>query len=320
MTERYPEIEPYDHGMLDVGDGNLVYWEVCGNPAGKPAVVVHGGPGSGCSPGLRRFFDPAAYRIVLFDQRGCGRSTPNAGDPATDLSTNTTAHLIADMELLREHLGIDRWLLFGGSWGSALGLAYAEQHPERVSEILLVAITSGRRREVDWITQDMGRLFPEQWHRFREGVPAAERDGRLVEAYYRLLNDPDPAVRERAAQDWCDWEDTHPSLAPGYQPSLRYEDPAFRMTFARLVTHYWSNYCFLPEGIILREAHRLAGIPGVLVHGKYDVSSPLETAWELTRAWRDAELIVVEDAGHFSESMVKHLIAASDRFATQPSS
>jgi proline iminopeptidase len=315
LAERYPEIEPYEHGMLDVGDGNLVYWETCGNPDGKPAVVVHGGPGTGCGPGLRRFFDPAAYRIVLFDQRGCGRSTPDAGDATTDLSTNTTSHLTADMELLRERLGIDRWLLFGGSWGSTLGLAYAERHPERVSEIVLVAVTSGRRREIDWITQDMGRIFPEEWARFRDGVPPAVPDRRLVEAYYRLLTDPDPAVREKAARDWCDWEDAHPSLAPDHRPSLRYEDPAFRMRFARLVTHYWSHDCFLEDGIVLREAGRLAGIPGVLVHGRYDVSGPLDTAWELSRAWPDAELIVVSDAGHFSERMTEHLIAATDRFA-----
>jgi proline iminopeptidase len=318
VPERYPEIEPHEQGMLDVGDRHLVYWEVCGNPAGKPAVVVHGGPGSGCTPGWRRLFDPAAYRVVLFDQRGCGRSTPSAGDPDTDLSTNTTSHLIADMELLRRHHGIERWLLLGGSWGSTLGLAYAERHPERVSEIVLAAITSGRRKEIDWITQDVGRIFPEQWARFRDGVPPAQRGGRLVEAYARLVNDPDPAVRERAARDWCDWEDAHVSLAPGHQPSPRYEDPAFRMTFVRLVTHYWSHDCFLEDGIVLREAGRLAGIPGVLVHGRYDVSGPLDTAWELNRAWPDSELIVVDDAGHSGGSMAGPLVAATDRFASRP--
>ena len=315
MAAQYPDIEPYEHGMLEVGDGNLVYWEVCGNPDGKPAVVVHGGPGSGCTPGWRRFFDPAAYRVVLFDQRGCGRSAPDAGYPGTDLSTNTTAHLIADMELLRRRLDIERWLLFGGSWGSTLGLAYAELHPERVSEIVLTAITSGRRREIDWITHDVGRMFPEQWARFRDGVPAALRGSRLVEAYYRLLTDADPAVREKAARDWCDWEDAHVSLAPGHRPSPRYDDPAFRMTFARLVTHYWSHDCFLEDGILLREAGRLAGIPGVLVHGRFDVSGPLDTAWELARAWPDSELVVVNDAGHSGASMIPHLVAATNRFA-----
>lgn len=315
MAEQYPDIEPYEHGMLDVGDGNHVYWELCGNPDGKPAVVVHGGPGSGCTPGWRRLFDPEAYRVVLFDQRGCGRSTPGAGDPATDLSTNTTPHLLADMERLRTSLDIERWLLLGVSWGSTLGLAYAESHPERVSEIVLGAITSGSRREIDWITRDVGRIFPEEWARFRDGVPAAARGGRLVEAYDRLLTDPDPAVREKAARNWCDWEDAHVSLAPGHRPSPRYADPAFRMTFARLVTHYWSHDCFLEDGSILRDAGRLAGIPGVLVHGRFDVSGPLDTAWELARAWPDSELVVVDDAGHYSASMTAHLVAATDRFA-----
>jgi proline iminopeptidase len=316
MAQLYPEIEPYQQGMLELGDGNLGYWEVCGNPDGKPAVVIHGGPGSGCTPAWRRFFDPDAYRVVLFDQRGCGRSTPHASDPATDLATNTTAHLIADMELLRRRLGIERWLLFGGSWGSTLGLAHAERHPDRVSAIVLFAITSGRRREIDWITQDVGRLFPEQWARFQDGVPAAERGGRLVEAYARLLNHPDPAVREKAARDWCDWEDAHVSVHPGRRRhSARYDDPGFRMTFARLVTHYWSNDCFLEDGIVLREAGRLSGIPGVLVHGRLDVSGPLDTAWELSRAWPDSELIVVDDAGHYDTSMNEHLVAATDYFA-----
>jgi proline iminopeptidase len=315
MAELYEEVEPYEHGMLDVGDGNLVYWEACGHPDGKPAVVVHGGPGSGCTPGGRRFFDPSAYRVVLFDQRGCGRSTPHASDPATDLATNTTGHLIADMELLRDRLGIERWLVFGGSWGSTLGLAYAQRHPERVSEIVLVAITSGRRKEIDWITQDVGRIFPAEWARFRDGVPPPDRDGRLVEAYARLLNHPDPAVREQAARDWCDWEDAHVSVHPQRRHSARYDDPVFRMGFARLVTHYWSNDCFLEDGIVLREAGRLAGIPGVLVHGRLDVSGPLDTAWELARAWPDSELIVVDDAGHFDAAMTAPLVDATDRFA-----
>lgn len=313
----YPEIEPDEQGMLDVGDGNLVYWETCGNPEGKPAVVLHGGPGSGCTPGSRRAFDPAAYRIVLFDQRGCGRSTPHASDPAVDLATNTTHHLIADIERLRRHLGIERWLVFGGSWGSTLGLAYAEQHPERVSEIVLVSITNTTRREVEWVTRDMGRIFPTEWARFRDGVPATERDGSLVEAYSRLLNDPDPAVREQAAQDWCTWEDVHVSLAPGHRPSPRYEDPVFRMAFARLVTHYWRHAAWLEEGVLLREAGKLAGIPGVLIHGRLDVSGPPDIAWELARRWPDSELVLIDDAGHGGghAGMTEALIAATDRFA-----
>ena len=184
----YPEIEPYRHGMLDVGDGNLVYWEECGNPDGRPAVVLHGGPGSGCTPGARRMFDPGAYRVVLLDQRGCGRSRPHASDPGTDLSANTTDHLVADLELLRRHLGIEKWLVFGGSWGSVLGLVYAQRHPQRVSELVLFAVTTGRRAETKLLTRGLGRVFPEAWQRFRDGVPRQDRDGDLADAYHRLLS------------------------------------------------------------------------------------------------------------------------------------
>ena len=197
-AEPFPPIEPYDHGLLDVGDGNLVYWETCGNPAGKPALVVHGGPGSGCGPGSRRYFDPERYRIVLFDQRGCGRSLPHASDPAVDLSANTTHHLIADMERLREQLGIERWLLYGGSWGSTLILAYAERYPERVSEVVILGVTMTRRSDIDWLYRGVGRFFPADWDRFRRGVPEADRDGDLVAAYARLLESPDADVRARA--------------------------------------------------------------------------------------------------------------------------
>ncbi|WP_084965897.1 prolyl aminopeptidase [Thermoactinospora rubra] len=307
--------EPRDQGMLDVGDGNQIYWEVGGNPEGKPALAVHGGPGSGSSPGWRRLWNPEAYRIVLFDQRGCGRSTPNAADPATDLGVNTTRHLVADMERLREHLGVERWQLAGGSWGSTLMLAYAEQYPERVTEMIIMSVTAGRRREVEWITREMGRIFPEEWDRFRSAVPEEDRDGNLAEAYARLLRHPDPEVREHAAREWCRWEDTHVSLVPGFKPNPRYADPAFRMTFARLVTHYWANGCFLEEGVLLDNAGRLSGIPGVLIHGRYDVSSPLETAWLLQRAWPGSELIVVDDAGHGGATMWEQAVAAADRFS-----
>jgi proline iminopeptidase len=315
--EPFPDIEPYERGTLDVGDGHRLYWELCGNPDGKPAVVLHGGPGSGCTPWWRRFFDPDAYRIVLFDQRNCGRSTPHASDPAVDLSTNTTPHLLADIERLRGHLGVDRWLVFGGSWGSALGLAYAERHPERVTEIVLFGIAVGRRREIEWITRDVGRLFPQAWTRFRDGVPASERDGSLVEAYARLLEDPDPAIREKAARDWCDWEDAHVRVRPDHGRNLRYDDPAFRMAFARIVTHYWRQNGWLEDGVLLREAGRLAGIPGVLVHGRLDVSGPLDGAWELARAWPGSELAIIEEAGHSAgdPGMTETLVAATDRFA-----
>lgn len=317
MSHLYPAIEPYDQGMFDVGDGNLVFWETCGNPVGKPAVIFHGGPGSGCVPYWRRYFNPAAYRIVLFDQRGCGHSTPHASDPAVDLATNTTHHLIADIERLRKHLGIDRWLVVGGSWGSALALAYAERLPERVSEMVLFSIATNSHRDVRWVTHDMGRYFPEQWARFREGVPAAERDGDLVAAYYRLLHDPDLTVREKAARDWCRWEDTHVAVRSDHRHDTRYDDPKFRMAFARLVTHYWHHAAFLEDGALLRDAGRLAGIPGVLIHGRMDLSSPLDVAWQLSQAWPDSRLIVIDDAGHGTgePGMREAVLAAIDGFA-----
>jgi proline iminopeptidase len=313
----YPETEPYEQGMLDVGDGNLVYWEVCGSPAGKPAVMLHGGPGSGCAPYWRRYFNPATYRVLLFDQRGCGRSTPHASDPRVDLASNTTQHLIADIEQLREHLGIERWLVAGGSWGSALALAYAERLPGRVSEMVVFSIATTSHSDVRWVTQDMGRYFPEEWSRFRDGVPAAERDGDLVAAYYRLLNDPDPAVREKAARDWCRWEETHVAVRSDHRDDPRYDDPRFRMAFARLVTHYWHHAAFLEDGALLRDAGRLAGIPGVVVHGRMDLSSPLDVAWHLSKAWPGSELIVIDDAGHGAgePGMQEALVGAIDRFA-----
>lgn len=303
--------------MLDVGDGNRVYWEVHGSPEGKPVVCLHGGPGSGCGPGWLEYFDLSAYRVVLFDQRGCGRSTPSASDPATALSVNTTHHLIADLELLREHLGIDRWLVFGGSWGTTLGLAYAETHPSRVSEMVLFSVTNTTRREVEWVTRDMGRVFPEQWSRFRDAVPPSERDGSLVDAYARLLADPDPAVRYKAAKDWCDWEDAHVATHADHQPDPKFEDPEFRMVFARLVTHYWRHAAWLEDGVLLRDAGKLAGIPGVLVHGCMDISGPPDIAWHLAKAWPDAQLILVDDAGHGTgyPGMAESLLAALARFA-----
>jgi len=313
----FPPIEPYDHGLLDVGDGNLVYWEVCGNPDGKPALVVHGGPGSGVGSGSRRYFDPERYRAVLFDQRGCGRSIPHASDPLVDMSTNTTHHLIADMERLREHLGIERWLLYGGSWGSTLILAYAQRHPQRVSEIVLVGVTTTRRSETDWLYKGVGRFFPEQWATFRAGVPARERDGDLVAAYARLLEDPDPAVRERATQTWLAWEDAVISLEPNGTPNA-YSDrpPDAALAFVRICAHYFSNGAWLEEDELLRNAGRLQGIPGVLVHGRLDLGSPLGTAWDLARAWPGSELRVVDDSGHTgSDRMRATILEALDRFA-----
>jgi proline iminopeptidase len=248
--------------LLDVGDGHEIYWEVQGDPAGKPAVVLHGGPGSGAGPWWGTLFDPGGYRVVLFDQRGCGRSRPYG-----ELSANTTHHLIADIERLREHLGIDRWLVLGGSWGSTLALAYAQAHPERVTEMVLFAVATTTRREIAWLTRDID----------------------LAGAYARL-NDPDPAVQHEAAKEWCDWEASHMG------PMRRYEDPRFRLCFARLVTHYWRHAAWLEEGQLLRDLDRLHNIPGVLIHGRRDRSSPLEVSCEIAQRW--GELIVIEDEGH----------------------
>jgi len=235
MPGRFPPIEPYDSGFIETGDGHRVCWECCGNPDGEPALYLHGGPGSGASPGQRRFFDPGRWRAVLFDQRGSGRSRPLASDPAADLSTNTTRHLIQDIEALRCLLGVDRWAILGLSWGTTLGLAYAQAHPDRVAGMVLALVTTTSRREVEWLTRGVGRIFPEEWHRFASAIPEALRDLRPVDAYARMVTDPDPVAADRAARAWCDWEDAHISLTPGHQPNPRFDDPEFRLRFARLV-------------------------------------------------------------------------------------
>jgi proline iminopeptidase len=317
VRQLYPEIEPYDQGLVDVGDGNRIAWEAGGNPDGKPALLLHGGPGSGRSTWARRYFDPDAYRIILFDQRGCGQSTPHAGDPDTDLSVNTTAHLLRDMEVLRGHMGVDRWLIFGHSWGCTLGLAYAEQYPQRVSALVLVGVTMTRRSEIDWLYRDLAPMFPAEWTRFRAGVPEGNRDGDLVEAYYRLLNDPDPAVQFRAAKDWHDWEAASISIDPDAAPPHRWSDARFRLARARIVTHYFHHGAWLDDGQLLKGALALAGIPGVMVQGRLDLEAPLATAWELARAWPDGDLVIVPHAGHSDgdAGMAEAIVAATDRFA-----
>ena len=317
MTDGYAEIDPDDTGRLDVGDGHRVYWETCGAPDGKPALVLHGGPGSGCSPGARRYFDPRAYRVVLFDQRQAGRSTPHAGAPDADLAANTTAHLLADIERLRRHLGIERWLVFGVSWGSTLALAYAQRHADRVTEMVLASVATTTAWEIDWITRGVGVFFPEAWQRFRDGVPEAARAGDLADAYHRLLMDPDPAVHHKAAQDWCDWEMALVAVHPGHRPHPRWRQPAFRLGFARLVTHYWRRKGWLDDGVLLRDAPRLAGIPGILIHGRLDIGGPLITPWRLAQNWPGSELVVVDGAGHDTRDpgMAESIVAALDRFA-----
>ncbi|MET9078792.1 prolyl aminopeptidase [Streptomyces sp. NPDC004232] len=325
----YPELEPYENGMLDVGDGNHVHWETCGNPDGKPAVVLHGGPGSGSTPYFRRLFDPAAYRIVLLDQRGSGRSIPHASRPDTDMSVNTTGQLITDLEELRRHLGIDRWLVWGVSFGSVLGLRYAQTHPGVVSELVLTGVATGSDAEVELLTRGLGRIFPEAFERFRSAVPEGERDGNLAAAYNRLLESPDPEVRERAARAWTDWET---AVIPAPPRSVtRYEDPVFRMGFARTVTHYWGNGHFLGggagggeavsgDGVILRDAHLLKGIPGTLVQGELDFGNLLGIVWRLHHAWPDSELVIVGDTGHNAGAagVAEAMVAATDQYARGP--
>jgi proline iminopeptidase len=317
VADLYPLIEPYDHGMLDVGDGNRVYWETSGNPEGKPAVLAHGGPGTGSSPSMRRGFDPTRYRAVLFDQRGSGHSTPHASHLGTNMEVNTTEDLIGDMERLREHLGIERWLVTGGSWGSTLALAYSERHPERVTGIVLNAVTTTRRSEIDWLYRGVGRFFPGEWERFRTGVPEAERDGDLVAAYARLMAHPERAVRDQAALDWCAWEDAVVSFDPRGAPSPYGDRPDdARLAFVRICSWYFAHGAWLEEGALLCDAGRLAGIPGVLIHGRLDLSSPSDTAWELARAWPDATLHLVNGMGHQATGESRELLlAALDGFA-----
>ncbi|HEU6443593.1 MAG TPA: prolyl aminopeptidase [Gaiellaceae bacterium] len=317
MGDLYPELEPYDRGMLAVGGADRVYWETCGNARGKPAVVLHGGPGSGCSAGFRRFFDPSAYRVVLFDQRNCGRSTPHASDPGTDLAANTTANLLADIELLRAHLSVERWLVLGGSWGSTLALAYAEEHRDRVSELVLFGVTTGRHAEFDWTFRGgLAGFFPEQWERLLAAVPEDARDVDVVEAYHQLLNDLDPDVRRRAAHAWCLWESTTPAWPPTTGLAERFEDPEYALAFARIVTHYVRRNAWLEDGELLRGAGSLADTPGVLVNGRFDFQAPIGNAWELKRVWPRADLVIVDDAGHGTGGgLGGELVRATDRFA-----
>lgn len=312
----YPPLEPYQFGHLDVGDGQQMYWEQSGNPDGKPVVFLHGGPGGGTDPAQRQFFDPQVYRIVLLDQRGCGRSTPHVADGA-DLSVNTTHRLLGDVELLRSHLDIDRWQVFGGSWGSTLALAYAQKHPDRVTELVLRGIFLLRRSEIDWYYNGgAGHLFPELWEEFLAPVPESERGGDLVEAYHRLLQSDDPDVATRAAVAWSTWEGATSSLLPKPERVVETSQPRFALAFARIENHYFHNRGFLDEGQLLRDAAALDGIPGVIVQGRYDVVCPATSAWALHRAWPGSRLEIVDDAGHsaMEPGIVHHLVEATDRF------
>jgi len=316
MRTLYPPIEPYAAGRLDVGDGQQMYYEESGNPAGKPVVFLHGGPGGGTGPRNRRVFDPQAYRIVLLDRRGCGRSTPHVADGA-DLAVNTTPKLVADIEILREHLGIERWQVFGGSWGCTLALAYAQEHPMRVSELVLRGIFLLRRSEIDWYYNGgAAQLFPELWERFLAPVPPADRGTDLVQAYHDLLHSPDPAVAERAAVAWSTWEAATCSLLPRPELVEQNAEPRFALAFARIENHYFRHGGFLAEGQLLQQVDLLSGIPGIIVQGRYDVVCPAASAWALHRAWPDSKLVIVDDAGHsFDEpGITAALIEATDAF------
>ncbi len=313
MRKLYPLIEPFDSGYLDVGDGHRLYYEQCGRPDGKPAVFLHGGPGAGSGVNARRFFDPNRYRIIVFDQRGAGRSEPRAS-----LVANTTAHLVADIELLREHLGVDRWLVFGGSWGSTLALTYAQAHAQRVSEMVLRGIFLLRRREIDWFYQEgASRLFPERWQDFLRPIPEAER-GDLLAAYHRRLNDPDEHVRFEAARAWSIWEGATSSLLPNDALVSSFAADEFAIALARIETHYFVNGGFFEdENELLSGVERIRRLPAVIVQGRYDVVCPIESAWELARAWPEADFRIVPAAGHsaYEPDIAAALVEATDAFA-----
>jgi proline iminopeptidase len=308
----YPPIEPFETGRLDVGDGHSLYWERCGTKGAKPVVFLHGGPGAGCSPDHRRQFDPARYDILLFDQRGCGRSTPHAS-----LEANTTWHLVDDIERLRTLLGHDKWQVFGGSWGSTLALAYAQTHPERVTELVLRGIFTFRQSELDWLYRfGASEIFPDKWEEFLAPIPEAER-GDLVAAYHRRLTDPDPAVQLPAAKAWSKWEAETVTLLPSPAVIETHTSDRFAIAIARIENHYMINKGWIDEGSMIAKAELLKGIPGVIVQGRYDCCTPPVTAWDLHRAWPEAELKIVPDGGHlFNEpGVLDGLIRATDAFA-----
>ncbi len=308
----YPEIEPFDSGMLDVGDGHKIYWERVGTRGARPAVFLHGGPGGGMSPKHRRLFDPARYDVILFDQRGCGRSTPNAS-----LEANTTWHLVADIERLREKFGFDKWLVFGGSWGSTLALAYAQTHPQRVGALILRGIYTLSRAELDWYYQfGVSEMFPDKWERFLAPIPPAER-GNMMTAYRKLLTGTDRARQIEAAKAWSKWEGETITLLPEPETSDPFAQEDYAVAFARIENHYFVHGGWLRERQLLDDAHRLNGIPGVIIHGRYDMPCPARYAWELHKGWPEAEFFLIEGAGHaYSEpGILDRLIYATDKFA-----
>jgi proline iminopeptidase len=312
MTDLYAPIKPYATHRLNVGDGHSLYLEECGNPRGVPVVFLHGGPGAGCETYHRRFFDPHRYRILLFDQRGAGRSLPHA-----ELAANSTWHLVADMERIRHHLGVERWMVFGGSWGSTLALAYAETHPDRVLGLILRGIFLCRREEIGWFYQEgANQIFPDYWQQFLTPIPKSER-GDLLAAYYRRLTGREDIARMSAAKAWSTWEGRTASLLPNEKLVGFFSDPHTALSLARIECHYFVNDAFLQPNQLLRDADRLAGIPGVIVQGRYDIICPVRSAWELHQAWARSELHIVPDAGHAASEpgIASVLVQATDRFA-----
>ena len=309
----YPPLEPYQSGWLDTGDGHQLYWELCGNPDGLPAVFLHGGPGAGSPPAARRLFDPERFRLLVFDQRGSGRSRPHAS-----LDKNETWDLVRDIETLRCSIGVERWLVFGGSWGSTLALAYGETHPQRVSGLILRGVFTGRQSEIDWIYGGgAGWIFPEAWEEFLGALDANERTN-PVAAYYRRLNDPHGATREAAAIAWSKWESRIVQLANTDEVAESYAQPEFAVALALIEAHYMVHRAWLEEGQLLRNADRLAAIPGIIVQGRYDICTPPRSAWELHRAWPRSKLVMVQAGHRFDEpETLAGLVRATDEFATE---
>ena len=313
LRSLYPPIEPFETGMLDVGNGHSIYWERVGTKGGKPAVFLHGGPGGGISPAHRSLFDPTRYEVVLFDQRGCGRSTPYA-----ELEHNTTWNLVADIELLRETFGFEKWQVFGGSWGSTLALAYAETHPQRVSELILRGVYTLTQAELDWYYRfGVSEMFPDKWERFLGVLKTPEERADPVTAYRALLTGADEAAKLEAAKAWSSWEGETITLLPHAGYSADFSDGHFALAFARIENHFFVHKAWLRERQLLDDAHKLKGIPGVIVHGRYDMPCPARYAWELSKIWTDAELYLIEGAGHaYSEpGILDRLIRATDTFA-----
>lgn len=308
----YPEIAPFETGMLDVGDGHQIYWERFGTRGAKPAVFVHGGPGGATGPGNRRLFDPALYDVLMFDQRGCGKSVPHAS-----IEANTTWHLVADIERLRELMGVETWLVFGGSWGSTLALAYAETHPERVSELVLRGIYTLTQAELNWYYQyGVSEMFPDKWERFCTPIPENERH-EMMAAYRRRLTGTDREEQLRCAVAWSSWEGETITLLPNPDYANRFYEPDFALAFARIENHYFVHAGWLEDGQLLRDAHKLKDIPGVIIHGRYDMPCPAKYAWALHKAWPKADFHLIEGAGHayLEPGILDQLIRATDRFA-----